>query len=168
MSTGICCLVGNPVSERFCQYRLIESAGPPTGLPSVSASSTFSLVQPLGSAAFVHWLGVNICIQVSCLLGLWVWGAIMMVPLFWALNSFSNSVRPWNFPLSWILLWDTSWLSFPSGSSPFVSLHFFQTGTIMGQDFWLWNGNLIPHLIPCLSAGGGLYNFPLPTVGHFI
>jgi hypothetical protein len=24
------------------------------------------------------------------------------------------------------------------------------------------------HLMPCLSTGGGLYKFPLPTVGHFI
>jgi hypothetical protein len=25
-----------------------------------------------------------------------------------------------------------------------------------------------PHLMPCLCAGGGLYKFPLLTVGHFI
>jgi hypothetical protein len=24
------------------------------------------------------------------------------------------------------------------------------------------------YLMPCLSTGGGIYKFPLPTVGHFI
>jgi hypothetical protein len=33
---------------------------------------------------------------------------------------------------------------------------------------WLWNCNPIPHLMSCLPAGGGLYNFPLPTVRNFI
>ena len=26
----------------------------------------------------------------------------------------------------------------------------------------------LPHFMPCLPAGGGLYQLPLPTVGHFI
>jgi hypothetical protein len=38
--------------------RLIETAGPPRGSPS-SASSSFLLIQPQGSPASVHWLGVN-------------------------------------------------------------------------------------------------------------
>ena len=29
------------------------------------------------------------------------------------------------------------------------------------SQFWLWDGNLIPHLMSCLSVGGGLYKFPL-------
>jgi hypothetical protein len=37
-----------------------------------------------------------------------------------------------------------------------------------GSELWLWDGNPIPHLIPCLPARGGLYKFPLPTVRHFI
>jgi hypothetical protein len=28
--------------------------------------------------------------------------------------------------------------------------------------------NPIPHLMSCLPAGGGLFKFPLPIVGHFI
>ena len=32
----------------------------------------------------------------------------------------------------------------------------------------LWDGNPIPHLMSCLPAEGGLYKFPLPTVGCFI
>ena len=37
-----------------------------------------------------------------------------------------------------------------------------------GSVFCLWDGNPILHLMPCLSVGGGLYKFPLHTVGHFI
>jgi hypothetical protein len=48
--------------------RLIETAGPPTGSPSSSASSSFPLIQPQGPAASVHWLSVNICIWLFQLL----------------------------------------------------------------------------------------------------
>ena len=34
----------------------------------------------------------------------------------------------------------------------------------MGQR-WLWNGNPILHLMPCLLARGRLYKFPLLTIG---
>jgi hypothetical protein len=37
-----------------------------------------------------------------------------------------------------------------------------------GTEVSLLDGNPIPHLMPCLPAGGGLYKFPLPTVGHSI
>ena len=37
--------------------------------------------------------------------------------------------------MSWILLWACIWTSFSSNSSPFLSLQFFQTGTIMAQSF---------------------------------
>jgi hypothetical protein len=43
ISAGVCCLVGGPVFERSQGSRLIETAGPPTGLPFSSAS--FSLPQ---------------------------------------------------------------------------------------------------------------------------
>jgi len=36
------------------------------------------------------------------------------------------------------------------------------------SELWLWDSNPIPHLMPCLFAGGGLYKFPLPTVEHLI
>jgi hypothetical protein len=62
ISPGISCLVDGPVSEKSQGSRLNETAGPPTGSPSSSASSSFSLIQPQGSAASVHWLGANICI----------------------------------------------------------------------------------------------------------
>jgi hypothetical protein len=48
------------VSERSWGSRLVETAGPPTGLPSSSASFSLSLIQPQGSTASVLWLGVNI------------------------------------------------------------------------------------------------------------
>jgi hypothetical protein len=47
------------VSERSQESRLIETAGPPIGSPFSSASSSFSLIQPQGSPASVHWLGKN-------------------------------------------------------------------------------------------------------------
>jgi hypothetical protein len=37
-----------------------------------------------------------------------------------------------------------------------------------GSEFLTVDGNPIPHLMYCLSAGDGLYKFPLPTVEHFI
>jgi hypothetical protein len=42
-----------------------------------------------------------------------------------------------------------------------------QAGT--GQFTVFYCGMATPsfHLMPCLSTGGGLYKFPLPTVGHF-
>jgi hypothetical protein len=50
----VCCLVGVPVSERSQGSKFIESAGPPISSPSSSASSSFPLIQPQGSAASVH------------------------------------------------------------------------------------------------------------------
>jgi hypothetical protein len=54
ISAGVYCLVGGPVSERPLESRLIETAGPPTGSPSPSASSNFPLFQPQALAASVH------------------------------------------------------------------------------------------------------------------
>jgi hypothetical protein len=53
----------------------------------------------------------------------WVfWRAVMIGPFLWMLHSLSNSVRPWDLPLSWIPLWACCWTFFSSGSSPFPSL----------------------------------------------
>jgi hypothetical protein len=54
ISVCVSYLVGGPVSERSWGSRLIETV---TGLPSSLASSRFSLIQPQGSAASLHWLG---------------------------------------------------------------------------------------------------------------
>jgi hypothetical protein len=58
---GVCCLVGDSVFERSQGSRLVETAGLPMGLPSSSASSSFSPNQPQVSQASVYHLGVNIC-----------------------------------------------------------------------------------------------------------
>jgi hypothetical protein len=50
------------VPERSQGSRSIETAGLPVGLPFSSASSRFLLIQPQESPAYVHWLGVKICI----------------------------------------------------------------------------------------------------------
>jgi hypothetical protein len=62
MSTGVCCLVGGSASETSQGSRLVETVNLPMESPSSSTSSSFSLIQPQGSLASVHWLGVNTCI----------------------------------------------------------------------------------------------------------
>ena len=72
--------------------------------------------------------------------------------------------------------------SFPQSLLQFVSLQLFQTGTILGQIFFFFYCKLNAwsmldftpmatpslHLTPWFSPGGGLDNFFLTTVGHFI
>jgi hypothetical protein len=72
---------------------------------------------------------------------------VMLGPFLWVLHSLSNSVRSWVLPLSWIPLWACHWTFFSSGSSPFPSLQFFQTGANMGQSFDY--GMATPSLIWC-------------------
>ena len=68
---GVCCLVVVPVSERSPGSRLIETAGPITGLPSSSASSSFLLIQPQGSAVLaIGWVQISASDSSSCFLGL--------------------------------------------------------------------------------------------------
>jgi hypothetical protein len=65
----------------------------------------------------------------------WVFQRAVMIDSFlWVFHSLSNSVRSWDFLLTWIPLWACHW-AFSLGSSPFPSLQFFQTGTIMGESF---------------------------------
>jgi hypothetical protein len=47
------------VSEQSQRSRLVEIARLPMGSLSTSSSSSFSLIQPQGSLASVHWLGVK-------------------------------------------------------------------------------------------------------------
>jgi hypothetical protein len=89
---------------------------------------------------------------------------VMLGPFLWAFHSLSNSVSPWDLPLIWIPLWACRWTLFSSGSSPFQSLSFFQTGTIMGQRCYC--GMATPSLTWCPVLL--LYKFPLLTIRHFI
>jgi hypothetical protein len=57
----------------------------------------------------------------------------MLGPFLWVLHYLSNSVRPWDLSLNWLLLWACHWTFFPSDYSPFPTLQHFQTGTIMSQ-----------------------------------
>jgi hypothetical protein len=50
------------VSERSQGSKLVETAGLPMGSPSSTTSSSLSLIQPQGSLASVHQLGISICI----------------------------------------------------------------------------------------------------------
>jgi hypothetical protein len=121
ISPGVCCLVGGPVFERSLGSRLIETAGPPTGSPSSSASSSLYLIQQQGSAASVCRLVTNICIWRSAVFQ----KAVMIDPFLWPLHSLCNSARSWGLPLSWITLWVCHWIFFSRCSSPFPSLQFF-------------------------------------------
>jgi hypothetical protein len=164
ISAGVCFLVGGPVYDKSQGSRLVETAGSPTVSSSFSASYSFSLIQPWGSEASVHWSGVNIWLSVA----LWVfWRAIMIVPFceltiasiivsdLVAFSSARSQFRPFTGPLF-----------------PRALLHFCLCSSFRQKQlwiiFWLWDGNHIPHFMPCLSVGGGLYKFPIPTVGYFI
>jgi hypothetical protein len=98
---------------------VIETAGPPTGSPSYSASFSLFLIQPQGSAASAHWLVANnlhLTLSAVC----WVFqSAAVLGPFLWVLHSLSNSVRPWDLLLGWIPLWTCHWTVFSSSSSPF-------------------------------------------------
>jgi hypothetical protein len=61
-------------------------------------------------------------------------------------HSPSNSVRTLGLPLGWIPICTCYWISIFSCSYPLFSLQVLQTGTILGQNFWLWDGNSIPVL----------------------
>ena len=103
ISAGVCCLVGGPVFERSCEYRLIETAGSPTGSPSSSAPSSFSLIQSQGSVSIFCSLGgckyLHLTLSACC----WVFRRVVMIgPFLWVLHSLSSSVRSWEVPSSWI------------------------------------------------------------------
>jgi hypothetical protein len=80
MSAGVRCLVGGPVSERPLGFKLIEITGPPTWLP-FSASSSFSLFQPQGSAASVHVVGYKY-LHLTLLAACWIFWRTVLIGLF--------------------------------------------------------------------------------------
>jgi hypothetical protein len=70
----------------------------------------------------------------------------MIGPFLWVLHSLSNSVRPWDLPLSWILLWacwlDLLFLRLFSISIPII----LSDRNNYGSEMWLWDGNPHPSL----------------------
>jgi hypothetical protein len=62
ISAIVSSLVGSPVFKKSWGWRLVETAGSPTGSLSSSTSSSFSGIHPWGSAPYVHLLHANICI----------------------------------------------------------------------------------------------------------
>ena len=121
-----------------------------------------------GVSCFCQLVGCKylpLILSVAC----WVLRSVAMLgPFLWVLHSLSNSVRPWDLPLSWIpflgLSLDLLFLRLLSISIPVI----LSDRNNYGSELWLWDGNPIPHLMPCLPARGGLYKFPLPTVWPFI
>jgi hypothetical protein len=71
ISAGVCCLVGGPVFERSQGSRLIETAGPPTGLPFSSASFSLPQFNNRGQLLLsIGWVQLSASDSFSCLLGL--------------------------------------------------------------------------------------------------
>jgi hypothetical protein len=82
--------------------------------PFPNSTTGFSSFSLLVGCKYLHLTLSAVC---------WVFWSVVMLHLFlWALHSLSNSVRPWGFPLSWILIWPCHWIFFSLGSSPFPSL----------------------------------------------
>jgi hypothetical protein len=137
ISAGIYWFSGKHWFERSWGSRL-------TGSPFSSASSSFSLIQPQGLSASVHFTQP-------------------IDPFLWVLYSLSNSVWPWDVPLSWIPLLACHWTFFS------LRLFFISIPVIIsersnyGSEVWLWYVTLIPYLMSYLPTECGLYNFPLPT-----
>jgi hypothetical protein len=55
--------------------------------------------------------------------------------------------------------------TFPPVSSPFVPAVLLDRNNSGSEVFYCVMATLSPHLMPCLSIGGGFYKFPLSTVG---
>jgi hypothetical protein len=67
----------------------------------------------------VGWKYIHLTLSSAC----WVFqSAVILCPFLWVLHNLSNSVRPWDLPLSWIPLWVYCWTFFSTVSSPFPSL----------------------------------------------
>jgi hypothetical protein len=79
ISGGVCCLFGGPLSERPHGSRLIETAGPPTGLPFSSAFFQPFLIQQQVSAASVSLLGLHLTLSGAFWVFQWV---VMLGPFF--------------------------------------------------------------------------------------
>jgi hypothetical protein len=129
----------------------------PTGLSSSSVSSSFSLIQQ-GSAASVHWLPANTYIWLFQLLAGSYRGQSDRFLFVSSVIVSGLGASPWAIPHFGPVLRHLS-ISIPAVLSDMNNYW---------SEFWLWAGNPIPSLMPCLSAESGIHKFPLPTIGHFI
>jgi hypothetical protein len=130
-------------------------------LSAFSNSTTgFSCFCSLVGCKYVH-----LTLSAAC----WVFQREVTIDLFlWALHSLSNSVRPWDHPWAGFLFGPVAGPSFPQAPPHFCPCNSFRQEKLWVRDVTVGWGKPIPHLMPCLPAGGGLSKFPLPTVGHFI
>jgi hypothetical protein len=125
-----------------------------------------SLIQPQGSAASVHWLGVNICkyLTFSCLLGL---------------EECGHARYPCQYSKDLVIIsgLGTPWVGSHFGpvagpSFPQAPFNFHTCCSFRQEQLWIriltvgWQPPQAPcNLMPCLPAGGGLYKFPLLLSG---
>jgi hypothetical protein len=146
LSADVCCLVGGPLCNRSLESWLSETADLPTGSPISSAYSSFLLIQPQGSPDSVLCSGATIYIWLFQLCV----RSFREQPCYTSVGKHTttlvDSVRVPSLPVSWITIWACHWNSFLSCFSPFLSLKFLQTGTILSQRFWLWDGNCVSPL----------------------
>ena len=122
--------------------------------------------QQQGSATSVHWLDANICIWLSA--ACWVFQiAVMIDPFLWVLCSLSKCQAlgpPLELDPTLVLSLDILFLRLLS-IFIFVVL---SDRNNYASEFWLWDANSLPHLMPCLHAGGELCKFTFPTIGNFM
>ena len=138
------------------------------GLPSSSASSSFSQIGPWGSLASLHSVGASIYIWLFDLLV----GPLKGQPCLASICKYTTASvivsGLGGLSLNLIPVCTCHWTSFLLGSSPFFSLQFFRQEQFWVRDFDCGMALVSLHLMPCPSKGGGLYKFSLPTIEHYI
>ena len=101
-------------SQVFAKMISLETFRPFVSCNGQKFNRRVSCFCPLFGCKYLH-----VTLSAACLV---FQSAVMLGPFLRALHSLSNSVKPWDLPLSWILLWACHWNVFSSGSSPFPSL----------------------------------------------
>jgi hypothetical protein len=79
----------------------------------------------------------------------------------------SNSVRVWCLSMGCILGCASHWSAIPTVFTPFLSLQFFYTGTVLSKNFEGGLGSPSLHLGRSLTTGGGLFRLHLLNIGHY-
>jgi hypothetical protein len=149
VSMSLGCLLGSSVMERSQGSRLVETVGFPMRTHSTSISSSFYLIKSQESLTS-QMVGCKYLCLSQCAACWTSQRTAMLGSCLHAHHNIRSSVRSWSLSFWWIPISVGRWTTFPPVFSPVLSLKFFKTGTILGQNFWLWNGNPVP-LLDALS-----------------
>ena len=113
----------------------------------------------------ICWVQISVSDYFSCLLG--CSEGCNDRSTLWMLHGLSNCVSAWDLPSSWISLWACCWIFFSSGSFPFPYLQFFQTATIYGSEYWLWDSNTSFTWCPVFLKEVGFFQVHFPHCRAF-